>query len=65
VKLPEKIQIFWKFAWKIEFFYADLRTPRFQTRLTPLNGTHAYKTLGLRKLIRIGRQQMKTGSKIF
>jgi len=34
VKLPEKIEIFRKYAWKNRiFFYPD---PRFKTRLTPL-----------------------------
>jgi len=37
VKLPEKIEIFRKFAWKNrKIFHPDPRPLRFQTRLTPL-----------------------------
>ena len=37
VKLPEKSEIFWEFAWKnLNFFDPDPQPPRFQTRLTPL-----------------------------
>jgi len=33
--LPEKIEIFWKFAWKNRILLnPDPRPPRFQTRLT-------------------------------
>jgi len=36
-KLPEKIEIFRKFAWKIEIILTRIHNPpRFQTRLTPL-----------------------------
>jgi len=37
VKLPEKIEIFRKFSYKVEMFGPGSTTlPRFQTRLTPL-----------------------------
>jgi len=38
-ELPGEIEIFLKFAWeKLKFLDPDPTTPKFQTRLTPLQG---------------------------
>ena len=36
MKLPEKVKIYGKFAWKNRLFNPDPRPPKFQTRFTPL-----------------------------